>query len=207
MTAKRKRTGDEEIARLKSRVFDFLGRQDVEPKPANKQNSGGGFGHAKLPVAQGRRAVLPDRDLAEEREVNVEARDDEQRVNQAVDHLAGARLGSVETRQKICAATLQLRSDLTWKCELDPCVTALAQHAQHATETEGRSVLHDLRIGRMTEFLRLCKSVFDLTQAIDQLVIEGVATRENTSVGDDRCLRRAACVLSRQFRETSHTSS
>src|SRR4029453_14604226 len=78
----RKRTGDEKIARLKSCVLNFRGRQDVERKPTNEQNGGDCFGHAKLPIAQGRRAVLPHRGLTEEREINVEARDDEQRVEQ-----------------------------------------------------------------------------------------------------------------------------
>src|SRR5678815_5341665 len=100
-----KRAGDEEVARLKSCVLDFGGGQDVERKPTNEQDGGDCFGHAKLPVAQGRRAVLPHRGLTEEREINVEGRDDEQRVEQ--EHFAGPSLWSVEAGQEIRAATLQ----------------------------------------------------------------------------------------------------
>ena len=53
-----------EIARLESRVFDLRGRQHIERKPADEQAGGDRFGQAKLPFAEGRRAVLPHRDLA-----------------------------------------------------------------------------------------------------------------------------------------------
>ena len=55
---------------------------------------------------------MPHRNLAEEREVDIKPRNDEQRVEQAVEHLGAALLRSVKAGQKIGAPALQLRSEL-----------------------------------------------------------------------------------------------
>src|SRR5262249_673443 len=120
----------------------------------------------------------------QEREINIKPGEDEQRVDQAVEHLAGAALWSVETGQKICPPALQLRSDLAGQGEFDFRVAALAQHAEEATEAERRRVLHNLRISGVAQLPRLRVGVFDLAQTVDQFEVERVASRKNSTIGD-----------------------
>src|ERR1043166_4566290 len=92
-------------------------------------------------------------------------------------------LRSVEAREKVSAPGFQLRHELARQRELDLVVRG-AEGAEEAAPGEGRSVFDDGRAGRTAQFLRFRKRIFDLSRAVDQLVLERVFSGQNPAVRD-----------------------
>ena len=128
-------------------------------------------------------------DLPEKRNINVNAGDKEKRLdhsaerrNEAVDgHAADCALRSVEAREEVGAPGFQLRHELARQGELDLVVRA-SEGAEETAPGKGRPVFNNRRARRTTQFLRLSEGIFDLSGAVDQLVIERVFPGQNPAI-------------------------
>src|SRR4051812_45908200 len=95
-----------------------------------------------------------------------------------------ARLGSVEARQKVGVAAFQLRHELLWQLKLDLGVVCFSESTEEFSETKGRAIFHNHRSGGVAELLRLIERIFNLSQPVDQLLVERFLAGENSAVGN-----------------------
>src|SRR5437660_10867768 len=98
--------------------------------------------------------------------------------------LARPRLRCVKARQKIRASGLELWHELFRKLKLDFRLTSLAESAEKSGETKRRSVLNHCRLRRVAELFGFCKRVLDLTEPLNELVVQRSFPRKNAPLRD-----------------------
>src|SRR5262245_10607991 len=106
-------------------------------------------------------------------------------IEEAAANITKSRLWSVKARQKIRASAFKLRHELFRQFEPQfRIATEFSERSKQSEEIEGGAVFHNRGLGRVAKLFCFGVSILNLSETVDQLIVQGVLAGQNSAVGD-----------------------